>query len=78
MSQEIDILAHLKNRGSITQMVALELFGCMRLAARIERLRLQGWKIDTQMVPTIGKNGEKKQFARYILKSKRRGKVCMS
>ena len=61
MSQEERILAHMRRYGSITPLKALELYDCMRLAARIEEIR-RVHVVTTEMV----KKG-KKRFARYRL-----------
>lgn len=45
MSQKTAILRHLKERGSITALEALDLCGSMRLAGRIYELRQEGWDI---------------------------------
>lgn len=63
MSQEFDILLHLRDYGSITPLDALRKFGCFRLGARINDLRNQGYEIETIMT-TINK----KRFAKYVLK----------
>ena len=66
MSQTENILAHLQKK-SITPLDALTLYGCMRLAARIQDLKDKGHKIIT----TIEKRNGKK-FARYtLIRSKR-------
>lgn len=56
------ILEHLKTHGSISQLEALKLYGSMRLAAVIIRLR-ERYNIKTVMQtdPTTGS-----QFARYF------------
>jgi hypothetical protein len=56
------IAAWLQKGKSITALQALEKWGCMRLAARIENLRKAGMEIKTK---TIHKNG--KSFAQYHL-----------
>ena len=48
MSQKRQILWHLKQRGSIEPLQALNLYGCFRLAARIEELRTEGHQITTE------------------------------
>ena len=63
MSQTTDILAHLADKGSITALEALELYGCFRLAARINDLRHDGHNIHTSDVDLP--NG--KRIARYTL-----------
>jgi len=64
MSQEMDILNHMKKK-PITQLQALRLFGCMRLAARIERLRGRGHKIKTKFIRTHNN----RSYARYSLEA---------
>lgn len=63
MSQEQQILNHLKNRGSLTPLDALKKFNCLRLASRIKDLRYEGFKITTIMVEE-----HDKRYARYVLK----------
>ena len=63
MSQSLKILGHLKRGQSITQIQALNLYGCMRLAARIIELR-EIYPINTKIVYSKGK-----RFARYSLVS---------
>ena len=60
MSQNKDILYHLKNYETITPLEALSLYGIMRLGARIFDLKKLGFEIQTS---TIQKNG--KHFAEY-------------
>ena len=63
MSQNSEILAHLKSGKQLTQLQALKLFGTMRLAARVDELRCKGHKVLTEMI-TVG-NGVR--VARYKL-----------
>jgi len=60
MSQNEEILSMLK-KGPITALDAAKI-GCMRLAARVHDLRMQGHVITTEPVSVRGK-----QFARYYL-----------
>lgn len=62
MSQKSRILNHLKTGKAITQIEALNLFGCFRLASRIEELRSQGYDIKTVMI-----DYKNKRFAKYLL-----------
>lgn len=62
MSQNFQILQHLKQGNTITHLEALHLFGSLRLGARIKDLRDMGVNIITE---TISYNG--KRFARYSL-----------
>jgi len=52
-SQNAKILDHLMSGRTLNQLEALELFGCMRLPARITELKQQGWNIDCKMVKNI-------------------------
>jgi len=56
-SQSAAILYHLQNYGSLTQLQAIDLFNCMRLAARVADLRDAGHNIQTDMKRL--KNGKK-------------------
>lgn len=49
-SQKKQILDYLKNGKSLTQMEALNLFGCFRLASRICELRDDGWGIKSESI----------------------------
>ena len=51
-SQTKEIQTHLESGKSITQMDALNLFGCFRLAARIHDLRKQGLDVVMELVET--------------------------
>ncbi len=70
MSQTIAVLTHIKKFKSITPMDALNAYGCFRLAARIQDLRDQGHRIQTEIV----RSGDKR-YARYSLikKAPRKG-----
>jgi len=60
LSQNKQILHYLKSMGSITPIVALNEYGCFRLAARIKDLRDEGHNILTEIVSNDGK-----KYARY-------------
>ena len=62
MSQTNEILKFLKAGRTITPIIALNLFGCMRLAARILEIRDMGYNV---LTTTITANG--KRFAGYRL-----------
>jgi hypothetical protein len=63
MNQCNAILNHLQNGNSITQMEALNMFQCFRLASRVNDLRNDGHKIVTEKV----KINSGKTIARYFL-----------
>lgn len=55
-SQNKAILAYLKSGKRLTQLMALELFGCMRLPSRIHDIKKNGVNIKDQfIVLTSGK-----------------------
>ena len=56
-SQSAKILWHLQNIGPVTALQAMDLFNCMRLAARVADLREAGHDIQTDMKRL--KNGKK-------------------
>lgn len=68
MTQTQRILKHLETVGSITPREALDLFGCMRLGARIWDLKRAGYPIMKTMECSRNKNGERVSYARYTLK----------
>lgn len=55
MTQLEEIQKHLKEGEVITPLMALERFGCMRLAARIRDLRSMGMQIETMTKKSNGK-----------------------
>lgn len=59
------ILLHLKKGKKINPLIALINYKCMRLASRINDLRVKGHDIETTMVEN--KDG-RKNFAEYSLK----------
>ena len=65
MTQNQNILNHMKNGGKITPLQAYFNFGCLRLAARIQDLENKGHKIDNEWV----KEG-KVRFKRYWMETK--------
>ena len=69
VTQNNEILNHLKESKTITALEALQFFGCLRLAARIKNLRDDGHEIATTMIPVKSeKYGYKdKHVAEYVL-----------
>ena len=69
ITQANQILSYMRENRStgITPYEALDLFGCMRLAARIKDLRAAGVRIDTEDCTKISKYGRKVRYARYRL-----------
>ena len=70
MTQCEMILKHLKTHRGITQLTALEKYGCMRLASRIADLRSEGVPIITDTKEVTNRFGEKCRVAEYRLVKK--------
>lgn len=51
-SQKLKILEYLKEGGELTALKALNLFGCLRLAARIADIREMGYEIQRDWMET--------------------------
>jgi hypothetical protein len=62
MTQNKEILAHLKEHKTIDSIQALNEYGCFRLGARIYDLKQDGFIIQTRMVTN---KQNKKSFAQY-------------
>ena len=67
-TQNERVLQYMIDFGSITQLEALQNFGCMRLASRISDLRKKGYHIESKMVHDKNRYDEKISYARYNLK----------
>jgi hypothetical protein len=61
------ILAFLRRGGMITQLEALDLFGVLRLASRINDLRNRGHVIETITETVYNRDGDPCRVARYRL-----------
>ena len=61
------ILRHLKDYGSITSLEAVNEYGIMRLAPRINDLRAEGIAIVSETKTGKNRYGEKTHFAVYRL-----------
>ncbi len=64
MTQTDAILEHMMTGSAITPLEALELYGSLRLGARIYEIRSRGIRVETETAH--GFNG--KRFARYRMK----------
>ena len=69
MSQCEKVLAHLKAKGSITPREAYELYGIMRLGARIYDLKHRGHRIREETEESRNRYGERVRYARYKLEA---------
>lgn len=69
MTQTESIYRHLQTHGSITPLEVLNLYGCMRLGARIWDLRRAGMGIRKTMESRKNADGQLKTYARYTLEA---------
>lgn len=67
MSQHKDVLAHLEQIGSLTQLEALSLYGVGRLAAVVFDLKKDGHDIATDMIDVTKADGSTAHVASYRL-----------
>lgn len=65
IGQKERILRHLHDYGTITQGEAIQDYGIMRLASRIDELRKLGYPIKTEMVKGRNRYDEETRYARY-------------
>ena len=55
-SQAQQILSYMRKGNPLTALSALHIFGCLRLAARIHELTMEGWKFESRKVARDGKH----------------------
>ena len=66
-SQRAQIADYLNRGNFLTSIMALNLFGCARLASRIDELRQSGMQIDTHWIVITNRNGKSVRVALYSL-----------
>ena len=64
------IIEYCRQHGSITQLEAINCLGIMRLASRINDLKNAGYKIKSEMVRGVNRDGEKISWSRYKVEEK--------
>ena len=67
IGQTTKILAYMQGGGSLTQFEALNLFGCMRLGARILEIKKAGYTVGDTWEIHRNEDGEYKRYKRYFL-----------
>lgn len=67
MTQCEKIIRVLEDSGSITSWEAMQEFGIMRLASRINDLKKAGYNIDREMITSTNRYGETVRYAKYTL-----------
>lgn len=70
MTQNDQILRHLKRGGTITQLQAFNQFGCCRLSERIRELKRDGHKIHGYMCPVKTRHGRAVVKKYYLVRQK--------
>ena len=65
MTQNERLLAWLESGRTITPREADDMWGCMRLGARIKDLKDRGYPIISERVDGVNKLGDKCHWARY-------------
>lgn len=68
MTQSERILRHLEDYQTITSAEAMQEYGIMRLASRVNDLRKDGHNIVTEVVTGQNRYGEKTRWARYRMR----------
>ena len=66
-TQNERILSYIEEKGSITQLEALNDLGVMRLASRISDLKRKGYNIISENVTIKNRYGEKCSIKRYSI-----------
>lgn len=67
LNQKEKVMRHLNNYGSITPLDAFRDYGIMRLAAVIFNLKEDGYDINSEMISSSNRFGEKVSFGKYTL-----------
>lgn len=67
MTQNEKVLRHMEEFGGITPMEAMQKYGIMRLASRINDIKREGIPVRREIVKTKNRFGETVHYARYSL-----------
>lgn len=67
-TQTNQVLRHLRTLGALTQREAMNLYGIMRLGARVYDLRGRGYNIVKDMERSVNRYGRPVRYAVYRLK----------
>ena len=67
-TQTNQVLRHLRTLGALTQREAMNLYGIMRLGARVYDLRGRGYNIVRDMEGSVNRYGRPVRYAVYRLK----------
>ena len=69
MTQNERILRHLREYGSITSLEAMQEYGIMRLASRVNDLKKEGHRFRVQTETAKNRYDELTSYARYYLEA---------
>ena len=67
ITQTFKILSYMQGGGSLTQIEALNMFGCSRLSARILDIKKAGYTVEDTWEVHRNAAGEYKHYKRYRL-----------
>lgn len=71
LTQNQMILMHLQDYGSITSIQAMQEYGIMRLASRINDLKREGYNIISETMKSKNRFGETVHYSVYRLKEEK-------
>lgn len=71
LTQNQMILMHLQDYGSITSIEAMQEYGIMRLASRINDLKREGYSIVSETMKSKNRFGETVHYSVYRLKEEK-------
>lgn len=71
LTQNQMILMHLQDYGSITSIEAMQEYGIMRLASRINDLKREGYNIVSETMKSKNRFGETVHYSVYRLKEEK-------
>lgn len=67
MTQCEQVIRHMEDCGSISSLEAMQEYGILRLASRINDLKKAGYPIRREMVTRMNRYGEAVTIARYCI-----------
>ncbi len=67
MTQCEQVIRHMEDFGSISSLEAMQEYGILRLASRINDLKKAGYPIRREMVTRMNRYGEAVTIARYCI-----------
>ena len=67
LTQKERIIRHLKDKGTLTSLEAMQEYGIMRLTSRVCELKDQGYLIRSEFVSSTNRYNEAVSFSKYSL-----------